>query len=428
MSDEFANAFEEIEWRGLVYDFTEGTPDVLAREKVGVYIGFDPTADTLQAGNLVGMTLLARLQRYGHTPIALAGGGTGMIGDPSGKADERQLLTREQVEANVEAIKLQLARFLDFETRINPARVVNNADWLVPLSMMGFLRDVGKRFTINYMVAKDSVKSRLEREDGISYTEFSYMLLQAYDFLHLFDHEGCVVQAGGSDQWGNITAGVELIRRARGESAYGLVHPLITSADGVKLGKTERGTIWLDPKRTSPYRFYQFWLNQDDRDVIPYLKCFTWLTKSEIDELAHKLAERPERREAQRALAREMTRTLHGETALAKAEQASHVLFGGEITGLSAEDIQDVFADVPSSRILKQEFEAGEAEVVDLLETAGLARSKGEARRLIDGGGIYVNNVRVDDAARTVSLAESIEGRFLVLRKGKKNYHLVQIV
>jgi tyrosyl-tRNA synthetase len=431
MSDEFTNVFtnvlEELEWRGLIYGFTEGTPDVLAREKVNVYIGFDPTADTLQVGNLVGMTLLARMQRHGHTPIALAGGGTGMIGDPSGKADERQLLTREQVEANVEAIKPQLARFLDFETKNNRARVVNNADWLIPLSMMAFLRDVGKRFTVNYMVAKDSVKSRLEREDGISYTEFSYMLLQAYDFLHLFDHEGCVMQAGGSDQWGNITAGVELIRRARGESAYGLVHPLITSADGVKLGKTERGTIWRDPKRTSPYRFYQFWLNQDDRDAIPYLKCFTWLTRPEIDELAHKLAERPERREAQRALAQEMTRTVHDETALAKAEQASQVLFGGEITGLSAEDIQDVFADVPSSRIPKQELEAEGAEVVDLLETVGLVRSKGEARRLINGGGIYVNNVRVDDAARTVSLAESIEGRFLVLRKGKKNYHLVQI-
>ena len=421
------NVFEELEWRGLIYDSTEGTPDVLAREKINVYIGFDPTADTLQVGNLVGLTLLARLQRHGHTPIALAGGGTGMIGDPGGKAHERQLLTRERVEANVEAIKPQLVRLLDFETKSNPARVVNNADWLIPLSMMEFLRDIGKRFTINYMVAKDSVKSRLGGEDGISYTEFSYMLLQAYDFLYLFDHHDCVMQAGGSDQWGNITAGVELIRKARNNKAYGLVHPLVTSADGVKLGKTEAGTIWLDPNRTSPYRFYQYWLNQDDRDVIAYLKYFTWLTRPEIEALAHQLAERPERREAQRTLAQEMTHTVHGETALAKAEQASQVLFGGEITGLSAEDIQDVFADVPSSQISKQAFEAEGTGVVDLLETVGLAKSKGDARRLIDGGGIYVNNVRVGDAARTVSLAESIEGRFLLLRKGKKSYHLVQI-
>jgi tyrosyl-tRNA synthetase len=426
-TDVFTNVFEELDWRGLIYDFTEGAPDLLSREKVKVYIGFDPTADTLQVGNLVGMMLLARMQRFGHTPIALAGGGTGMIGDPSGKASERQLLTREQVEANVEAIKPQLARVLDFETKGNPAQIVNNADWLMPLSMMEFLRDVGKRFTVNYMVAKDSVKSRLEREDGISYTEFSYMLLQAYDFLHLFDHQDCVMQAGGSDQWGNITAGVELIRKVRGRRAYGLVFPLVTSADGVKLGKTEAGTIWLDPNRTSPYRFYQYWLNQDDRDVIAYLKYFTWLTRSEIEDLACKLAERPERREAQRTLAQEMTRTVHDETALAKAEQASQVLFGGDITGLSAEDIRDIFADVPSSQISKQAFEADGIGVVDLLETVGLARSKGEARRLIDGGGIYVNNVRVGDTARTVSLAESIEGRFLVLRKGKKIYHLVQI-
>jgi tyrosyl-tRNA synthetase len=304
---------------------------------------------------------------------------------------------------------------------------VNNADWLMDLSMMEFLRDIGKRFTINYMVAKDSVKSRLESEDGISYTEFSYMLLQAYDFLHLFDQHDCVMQAGGSDQWGNITAGVELIRRARNKKAYGLVHPLVTSADGVKLGKTEAGTIWLDPERTSPYRFYQYWLNQDDRDIITFIKYFTWLTRPEIEELEHKLAEHPERREAQRALAREMTRTVHDETGLAKAEQASRVLFGGEIAGLSAGDIQDVFADVPSSQITKQAFEAEGMPVIDLLETVGLARSKGDARRLIDGGGIYVNNIRVSDTARTVSLAESIEGRFLVLRKGKKSYHLVQI-
>jgi tyrosyl-tRNA synthetase len=421
------NVFEEFTWRGLVYDATEGVSDVLAREKVTVYIGFDPTGDSLQVGNLLALTGLARMQRFGHTPIALAGGGTGMIGDPSGKAEERQLLTREQVEANVAAIKDQMARFLDFEVKGNPARIENNADWLTPLALIDFLRDVGKHFTVNYMIAKDSVKSRLSREEGISYTEFSYMLLQSYDFLHLFEHHDCVMQAGGSDQWGNITAGVELIRRVRGQRAYGLVYPLVTNADGSKLGKTEAGTIWLSPERTSPYRFYQYWLNQDDRDVVGYLKYFTWLTQPEIEDMERQVLAHPERREAQRTLAQTLTRTVHGETALAKAEQATRVLFGGEIAGLSAEEIHDVFADVSSSQVPKGEFEGEGMPVVDLLETTALATSKGNARRLIEGGGIYVNNVRVGDAARTVSLAECIEGRFLVLRKGKKNYHLVQI-
>jgi len=421
------NVFDEFTWRGLVYDATEGVSDVLAREKVTVYIGFDPTSDSLQVGNLLALTGLARMQRFGHTPIALAGGGTGMIGDPSGKAEERQLLTREQVEANVAAIKGQMAHLLDFEIEGNRARIENNADWLTPLALIDFLRDVGKHFTVNYMVAKDSVKARLSREEGISYTEFSYMLLQAYDFLHLFEHHDCVMQAGGSDQWGNITAGVELIRRMRGRRAYGLVYPLVTNADGSKLGKTEAGTIWLDPARTSPYRFYQYWLNQDDRDVVSYLKYFTWLTQAEIEEMERQVLEHPEQREAQRALAQTLTRTVHGETALAKAEQAARVLFGGEIAGLSAAEIHDVFADVPSSQVLKSEFEGEGLPLVHLLETTALATSKGDARRLIEGGGIYVNNVRVGDAARAVSLAECIEGRFLVLRKGKKNYHLVQI-
>jgi len=423
-----SNVFDEFQWRGLVYDATEELPELLAREKVTAYIGFDPTSDSLQVGNLLALMGLARLQRFGHTPIALAGGGTGMIGDPSGKAQERQLLSREQVEANVEAIKVQMGRFLDFQVKGNPARILNNADWLMSISLIEFLRDIGKHFTVNYMMAKDSVKSRLEREEGISYTEFSYMLLQAYDFLHLFEHHGCKLQAGGSDQWGNITAGVELIRRMQGKRAYGLVYPLVTSAGGVKLGKTESGTVWLDPNRTSPYRFYQFWLNQDDADVINYLKYFTWLGKPEIEEIEHKVKEHPERREAQRTLAQEMTRIAHGEAALAGAEQASRVLFGGEIAGLSAGDIQDIFADVPSTRVPKQAFEAEGMDVVDLLQTVGLVRSKGEARRLIAGGGIYANNVRVGDESERVSLADAIDGQFLVLRKGKKTYHVVQVV
>ena len=422
------NVFDEFQWRGLVYDATEELPELLAREKVTAYIGFDPTSDSLQVGNLLALMGLARLQRYGHTPIALAGGGTGMIGDPSGKAQERQLLSREQVEANVEAIKVQMGRFLDFRVKGNPARILNNADWLMSISLIEFLRDIGKHFTVNYMMAKDSVKSRLEREEGISYTEFSYMLLQAYDFLHLFEHHGCKLQAGGSDQWGNITAGVELIRRMQGKRAYGLVYPLVTSAGGVKLGKTESGTVWLDPNRTSPYRFYQFWLNQDDADVINYLRYFTWFTRTEIEEIEHKLEEHPERREAQRTLAQEMTRIVHGEAALAGAEQASRVLFGGEIAGLSAGDIQDIFADVPSTRVPKQAFEGEGMAVVDLLETLGMGRSKGEARGLIAGGGIYANNVRVGDESERVSLVDDIDGQFLVLRKGKKTYHVVQVV
>jgi tyrosyl-tRNA synthetase len=325
-------------------------------------------------------------------------------------------------------IQPQLASILDFEAKSNPARIVNNANWLVELSMMEFLRDVGKHFTVNYMTAKDSVKSRLEREDGISYTEFSYMLLQAYDFLHLFDNFNCVMQAGGSDQWGNITAGVELIRKVRGQKAYGLVYPLITRPDGSKFGKTAEGeSVWLDPRRTSPYRFYQFWLNTDDADVINYLKYFTWLTQSEIKSLQDALFERPEQRQAQRTLAREVTRMIHGETAVAKAEQAASVLFGGELEGLDAADIGDIFADVPSSEIPKTTLEGEGLPLVDLLVDSGLASSKGDARRSIQGGGIYLNNERVTDQDWNVALTDTIEGQFVVLRKGRKKYHLVRV-
>lgn len=421
------NIFDELKWRGLVYDSTEGLPEVLGQEKVTLYIGFDPTSNSLQVGNLLALMGLARFQCLGHTPIAVAGGGTGMVGDPSGKSAERQLLSFEEVAANVEAIQGQLARFLDFDVPGNSARIVNNADWLRSLNLMDFLRDVGKHFTVNYMIAKDSVRTRLDREVGISYTEFSYMLLQAYDYLHLFDHEGCSLQAGGSDQWGNITAGVELIRRMRGARVHGLVYPLVTGAGGTKLGKTEAGTIWLDPERTSPYRYYQFWLNQDDVEVINYLKYFTWLEREEIADLELQVAEHPERREAQRTLAQELTRMTHGETALSRAEQASRVLFGGEIAGLGAEEIRDIFSDVPSSEQPRSAFEGEGISTIDLVVESGLVRSKGQARRLIDSGGIYVNNVRVGGIDERVTLGETIEGRFVVLRKGKKSYHLVRV-
>ena len=325
------------------------------------------------------------------------------------------------------SIKGQLAHFLDFDSKTNPARVINNADWLLSLNLVDFLRDVGKHFTVNYMITKDSVRTRLEREDGISFTEFSYMLLQSYDFLHLHDITGCKLQTGGSDQWGNITAGVELTRRMRGSSVYGMVYPLITKADGTKFGKTESGSVWLSAQRTSPYRFYQFWLNTTDKDVIPYLKFFTWRTEEEIAGLAAALAEHPEQRDAQRVLARDMTALVHDTTALARAEQASQALFGGDITGLSGAEIADIFAEVPSSEILRQPLTEGAVSVLDLLVSSEIAKSKGEARRSVSEGGIYLNNQRVSDPAQVVGAQDILDGRFILLRKGKKTYHLVKV-
>jgi tyrosyl-tRNA synthetase len=422
-----ANIFEELQWRGMVYGSTDGSQELLTRDKISLYNGFDATADSLHVGHLVPLIALARFQRFGHHPIALAGGGTTMIGDPSGKAQERILLSGEQIEANVESIKKQLAHFLDFETQVNPARLINNADWLLKLNFIEFMRDIGKHFTVNSMLAKESVRTRLEREEGLSFTEFSYMLLQSYDFLHLFDAENCVMQTGGSDQWGNITAGAELIRRMRAKPAYGLVYPLITKSDGTKFGKTETGTVWLSPLRTSPYRFFQFWLNTDDRDVVNYLKYFTFLTQDEVAELETGTHERPEERAAQRTLAREMTLIIHGQAALDRAEQAAKVLFGGEIRGLTAADIADIFADVPSSALPKSDFETG-INIVDLLAESGLSASKGEARRSISEGGISVNNQRVTDAAQSVTLADAVDEQYIVLRKGRKNYHLVRFL
>ena len=419
---------DELRWRGLIYDMTDGLNELTAADKLTLYNGFDPTKDTLHVGHLVPMMQLARWQRFGHTPIALAGGGTGMIGDPGGRSTERNLLSLEEIDANVVHIKVQLESILDFEVKSNPAQVVNNADWLRQLSLVDFLRDTGKHFTVNYMVAKDSVKSRLEREDGgISFTEFSYMLLQAYDYLHLFDTQNCAVQAGGSDQWGNILTGVELIRRVRGERAHALVYPLLTRADGVKFGKTTAGTsVWLSPRYTSPYRFYQFWFNADDADVVTYLRYFTWLTQAQITELEQQLFAQPERREAQRTLAREVTRMVHGETALAKAEQAAQALFGGDVAGLEAAEIEDIFAEAPSSELAKDALSDG-LTVVDLLVDSGLASSKADARRAIQGGGIYLNDERVTDGARAIELSQTIDGRFLILRKGRKKYHLVRV-
>jgi tyrosyl-tRNA synthetase len=428
------NVFDEFEWRGLVYDATPGLRELLGREALTAYIGFDPTAASLHVGSLLPILGLARLQRGGHSPVAIAGGGTGRIGDPSGKTQERQLLTPEKVEENLQGIKAQLARFLDFEAAANPARIVNNADWLGQISLIDFLRDVGKYFSINAMMAKESIRRRLEGEEGLSFTEFSYMLLQAYDFLVLYDRYNCRLQMGGSDQWGNITAGADLIRRLRGgegaaegKLAHGLVFPLVTTSSGVKFGKTEAGTIWLDPELTPPFRFYQFWINTDDRDVVPYLKSFTWLGQEEIAELEEKLRTAPQEREAQRRLAREVTAMVHGEDALAKAERATAVLFGAEIADLEPRDVTDIFADVPSIEIEKARLEGEGLPLGDLLIAAGLVPSKGEARRAIQGGGIYLNNRRVAEERRTVTLADPLGGELIVLRKGRKEYRLVRL-
>lgn len=417
------NIFEELKWRGMVYDHTEDIPQILATQKITLYNGFDPTADSLHVGSLVPMIALARFQRFGHTPIALAGGGTGMIGDPSGRSAERNLLSKEQIAHNLEKIKEQLSRFIDFDAKSNPGKLVNNFDWLKEVNLLDFLRDVGKQFSVNVMLTKDSVKSRLD--DGISFTEFTYMLLQSFDFLHLYNNHDCILQTGGSDQWGNITAGTDLIRREGGK-AHALVFPLITKADGSKFGKTAAGTVWLDPQKTSPYHFYQFWINTDDRDVINYLKIFTWLGQDDINQLADIQADRPHERQPHKRLAKEMTRMLHGETALAKAEQATAALFGGSLDGLSAADISDIFSEVPSTEIAKHDLDGG-MPVVDLLVASGAATGKKDARRSIDGGGMYLNNLRIESSQATVAVDQAIEGQFLVVRKGKKKYHLIKV-
>jgi tyrosyl-tRNA synthetase len=414
------NVFDEFESRGMVFDATEDLRQLLAGEKVTAYIGFDPSAPSLHVGNLLTLMGLVHLQHYGHTPIAVAGGGTGLIGDPGGKSQERPLLSKEEVQANVERIKEQLRHFLDFETKTNPAILVNNADWLTTISLTDFLRDVGKHFTVNAMIAKESVKRRLEQE-GISFTEFSYILLQSFDYLHLYENYHCTLQMGGSDQWGNITAGVDLIRRVHGAKVHGLVFPLLTTASGAKFGKSEGNAVWLDAGLTSPYRFYQYWINIEDKDVI------TLLYEQEIKNLADSVATEPEKRNAQRKLAREVTRAVHGEAALEKAEQASRVLFGEEVRNLNLQEVLDIFADVPSVELAKPLFSGNGVALVDLVTLAGLAQSKSEARRLIQSGGIYLNNVRNADSKNTVSLAIAIEGRAIILRKGPKEYRLVKV-
>jgi len=421
-----STVFDELTWRGQVYDSTENLADSLAREHVTAYVGFDPTASSLHVGHLLGVIALARLQRSGHSPIAVVGGGTGMIGDPSGKSQERVLLSRDQVEANIVGIGEQLRSFLDFEGS-HAARIVNNADWLGTIDLLSFLRDTGKHFTVNFMLQKESVSRRLESEDGISFTEFSYLILQSYDFLQLFDKFGCSLQMGGSDQWGNITAGIDLIRKLRGKKTHGLVWPLMKSASGVKFGKTEAGAVWLDPKRTSPYKFYQFWVNTDDADVEHYLKCFTYKTRSEIEDLMRELPADQDARYRQRELARDVTDSVHGPDQRRRAERASALLFTEDIRSVPIDDVLSVFEDVPSTNVRVAEVPLDGLGVVDLVARVQLAPSRSEARRLVESGGVYVNNRRISDPKARLTREDAIEGQLFVLRKGQKQNHLVRL-
>ena len=415
--------FEELSWRGLVYDATDGVRDALARERVTGYIGFDPTASSLHVGSLLVIMGLARLQRAGHRPIALVGGGTGLIGDPK-PTTERALLTPEETASNVAGIRHQLARFLDFDETPNRALLIDNADWLTKLGAIEFMRDVGKHFSVNAMLTKDSVKKRIEGE-GISYTEFSYSLLQAYDYLELFRRHDCTLQMGGSDQWGNITAGLDLIRRVEQGKAHALVMPLITTSSGVKFSKTEAGAVWLDPERTSPYEFYQFWLNTDDRDAVRYLKFFTFLDRPAVEALESASATEPEKRDAQRALAREVTRLVHGQAAVVEAEAAAEKLFRGDLSAMSMRELLQIFSNVPSCDL--RSAEAGWT-ITELLAASGVASSKGEAARLVKGGGITLNGRRIADEKERVLPAHAIEGRIFVIRKGKRDNFLVRLL
>ncbi len=418
---------EELHWRGLVADCTD-TAELTKRlaAPTPLYCGFDPTADSLHVGNLVPLLALRRFQLLGHHPIAVAGGATGSIGDPSGKTAERQLLTPEILDCNIASVKGQLAKLLDFETTQNPARLMDNAVWTRGVSFLDFLRDIGKHFSVNQMVAKESVRARMEdREAGISYTEFSYMLLQAFDFMVLCREANCELQIGGSDQWGNITAGIELTRKKLGKQVFGLTLPLITNTDGSKFGKTAAGAIWLDPKRTSVYKFYQFWINTDDRDVIRYLKYFTFMTKAEIESLEKQHAENPGARIAHKALAKSATDLIHGSQATAEALRASEILFGGELQGVSEATFNDIVGEVPTQEVEVSKLDGAGLSLIELLVHSGLCPSKGQARKDLEGGGVNVNNVRESNLQRMVVGSDLLFGKHLLLRKGKKNYVVI---
>jgi tyrosyl-tRNA synthetase len=427
---------DDLRWRGLVHQTTDdaGMPAWLEKQPRTVYVGFDPTADSLHAGSLLPLLLLRRFQQAGHRPIAVVGGATGMIGDPSGKSQERNLLSVEVIERNVIGMREQMRRFLDFDAGTNAALLVNNHDWIGRFSLLEFLRDVGKNFPVNVMLAKDSVKSRLGRDDaghgeqaGMSYTEFSYMLLQAYDFVYLYDKFGCEIQAGGSDQWGNITAGIDLARRMRGVQLYGLTNPLLTKSDGSKMGKTETGTVWLSAGRTSPYQFYQYWIRVEDADVGRCLRMLTTLPREEIESLDASRAADPGKRDSQRRLAEELTQLVHGPEGLATAQRATEIFYGAEISELNDAQLTEIFSDVPSAQLPRHALEeAGGLPIIDSLVSAGLSKSKGDARRSVQQGGAYVNNRRIQSVDTRLTAADLASETVMVLRSGKKNYALLR--
>lgn len=418
---------DELQARGLVEQMTneERLREALRAGGLTAYVGVDPTADSIHVGHLLPVLTLARMQACGHRPIILIGGATGMIGDPSGKSSERNLLTIDEVRANADALKAQISRFVSFEGE-NAALMTNNYDWIGPLTYIEWLRDVGKHFSINYMIAKESVRRRLEdREQGISYTEFSYMLLQAYDFYELHTRHGCQLQVGGSDQWGNITAGIELIRRKSGGEALGLTFPLVTTASGEKFGKSAGNAIWLDPARTSFYDFYQYFVRTDDRDVRRYLCYFTFRSVEEIDAIIAEHEKEPHRRQAQQVLAEDLTRLVHGDAGLERAKKATEILFGREIEGLDDEELSSIFADVPAADLSRDQLVAGYP-IVELLADSGICSSKGDARRALKQGGVYINNVRAEGEEQVIDTASLASQTIIVLRRGKKNYRLAR--
>jgi tyrosyl-tRNA synthetase len=423
-----AHILTDLRWRGLLHQSTDETALAawLGEPPLVVYVGFDPTADSLHVGHMMGLMTLRRFQRAGHRPIALVGGATGMIGDPSGKSEERNLLSLDVLRANVAATEAQMRSFLDFAGP-TAASVVNNYDWMSRFGYLDFLRDVGKHFPMNVMLAKDSVKARLERTDsGLSYTEFSYMLLQAYDFVYLAEKHDCRVQAGGSDQWGNITAGIDLARRLRGTQLHGITWPLLTKSDGSKMGKTESGAVWLSPARTSPYQFYQYWINVEDTDAGKCLRFLTEIPHEEIESLDAARTSNPGARESQRRLAEEITRLVHGEPGLAAARRATEIFFGAEIDKLSDTQLVEIFADVPSKELPRSRLEGAGLNVIDAFIESGLAKSKSEARRTIEQGGAYVNNRRVDSIDRLFTATDLASETVMVLRSGRKKYALLR--
>jgi tyrosyl-tRNA synthetase len=419
----------ELTWRGLVHQTTEPAPQMAAwlnEKSRTVYAGFDPTADSLHVGSLLPLLMLRRFQQAGHRPIALIGGATGMIGDPSGKSEERNLLSNEQLQRNMDGMLPQLKQFLDFDSGSNSALLVNNFDWIGPFRYLEFLRDIGKHFPVNVMLAKDSVKGRIDRDSGISYTEFSYMLVMAYDFVYLQRNYYCLLQVGGSDQWGNITAGIDLGRRMHGVQLYGLTNPLLTKSDGGKMGKTESGTVWLSAARTSPYQFYQYWINVDDADAGKCLRFLTELSREEIESLDAARNADPGKRESQRRLAEELTQLVHGDSGLLAAKRATEIFFGAEISDLSDLQLSQIFADVPSRELPRARLAGDGLSLVDALVESGLAKSKGDARRTIQQGGAYVNNRRIGELEARLTPAHLASETVMVLRSGKKSYALLR--